>query len=339
MTVRSRIRVAGALIAAVALAVVEVQSACGTGRPDRNALWRTIFARPSEPPPGGVPEARQVLLGRDLFNDARLSGRGSASCATCHDEQRAFTDGRAVAQGPLGNLLTRNSPQLFDLAWATAFFWDGRAPSLTAQARFPILAPDELAGDFKTIVEKLTADSSMVQQFRAAFPLKPVISEETLLEALAAYERSLVSPKTRFDQWVEGNDAVLSEEEKDGFAIFVGRGGCVGCHGGWRFTDGALHDIGLPLQSLTEDDRAGVARRVQFKTPSLRELTRTAPYMHDGSKATLDDVVAHYTGGLSPRPTLASAVIRDLSLTKVEKDALVAFLKALSSDASLQRNP
>jgi cytochrome c peroxidase len=300
----------------------------------RETIWRAIFARPApgDLPPPEPPE--RVALGRDLFRDVRLSGAGQASCASCHDPARAFTDGRKTAIGPAGAVLPRNAPPLYDLAWGTSFFWDGRAPTLTDQARFPILAVDELAGDFPTIAGRLSADPGMKARFTAAFPdAAEAVTEDTILAALVAYERSLVSPRTRFDRWIDGDDTALSAAERQGFDIFVGKGGCVSCHGGWRLTDDAFHDIGLPGGDPGHGATApGAPGLPEFKTPSLREVAHTAPYMHDGSLATLDDVVAHYTGDLIERPSLAPTVVRRLSLSKAEKEALVAFLKTLSSE-------
>lgn len=301
--------------------------------PDRAAVWRAIFARPREVPPGAGDDAAKVALGYDLFRDARLSGGGRASCASCHDPDRAFTDGRRTPVGPGGAVLARNAPALFNLAWATSFFWDGRAASLAEQARFPILAPDELAGDFPTITRRLSDDPAMRARFTAVFPGTAGVTEATVLEALAAYERTLVSPETRFDRWVEGNDAALTDEERKGFDVFVGKGGCVSCHGGWRLTDDVFHDIGLPGSDLGRGAlAAGAPGLPEFKTPSLREAAHTAPYMHDGSLATLEDVVEHYAGGLIVRPSLAPTVVKDLKLTNREKAALVAFLKTLSTE-------
>lgn len=299
--------------------------------PSREAVWRAIFARPGAAPATSG-DAAKVALGYDLFRDARLSGSGRASCASCHDPARAFTDGRRTAVGPGGAVLARNAPALYNLAWATSFFWDGRAATLAEQARGPILAPDELGGDFPTITRRLSADPVMRARFAEVFPAAAGVTETAVLDALAAYERSLISPKSSFDLWVEGDDGALTEEELEGFGIFVGKGGCVSCHGGWRFTDDAFHDIGLPGKDLGRGALAsGASGLPQFKTPSLREAARTAPYMHDGSLATLEDVVGHYAGGLVKRPSLAATVVRDLELTDQEKAALVAFLKTLSS--------
>lgn len=299
---------------------------------DRDAVWRAIFARPPAAAEASPEERVRIALGADLFRDVRLSGSGRASCASCHDPAHAFTDGRRTAQGPAGAVLARNTPALYDLAWATAFFWDGRASSLAEQARVPILAADELAGDFRAITRRLEADPAMRTRFAAAFPGTDGVTEDAVLAALAAYERSLASPETRFDRWVAGDDSALDPEERQGFAIFVGKGGCVACHGGWRLTDGGFHDIGLaagdPGRGAVPSGTPGLA---QFKTPSLREVARTAPYMHDGALATLDDVVRHYAGGVIRRPSLAPAIVPDLALTAAERAALVAFLHTLSS--------
>jgi cytochrome c peroxidase len=315
--------------ATAASAAAERDTAAG-GVVARDAVWRAIFARPVESP-AAPDDAAKVALGRDLFRDVRLSGSGRASCATCHDPAQAFTDGRKTAVGPSGTVLARNTPALYNLAWATSFFWDGRAASLGEQAKVPLLAPDELAGDLRSIAQELSRDAEMSARFAAAFPAAPRITEAEILAALAAYERSLISPETRFDRWVQGDDEALSPQELKGFDIFVGKGGCVSCHGGWRLTDDAFHDVGLPG---TDRGRGALAPGglPEFKTPSLREVARTAPYMHDGSLATLEDVVLHYAGGLVVRPSLAPTILRDLTLSKEEKADLVAFLKTLSSE-------
>lgn len=297
-----------------------------SGAPERDAVWRAIFARPAAGAASSPEAAARIALGRDLFHDRRLSGSGQASCATCHDPARAFTDGRKTGRGPGGDVLARNVPALYDLAWGNAYFWDGRAPSLEAQARFPILAADEMAGDFPTITRRLAADEGIAARFAMAFPETKDVTEDAVVDALAAYVRSLVSPRSRFDAWVAGDDAALGAEELRGLGIFVGKGGCVSCHGGWRFTDDGFHDIGLLGDDL------GRGGRREFKTPSLREAAHTAPYMHDGSLATLADVVDHYAGGVVRRPSLAPTLVQNLELSEPDKAALVAFLKTLSSE-------
>lgn len=297
----------------------------------RAAVWRTIFARPLSAPEADTAKA---ALGYDLFRDTRLSGSGTASCATCHDPARAFTDARTTGVGPAGAVLPRNVPALYDLAWATSFFWDGRAASLAAQARVPIEAPDEMAGDLAAAARHLEADPAMRRRFAALYPERPGVSEDAILDALAAYERTLVSPETRFDRWVAGDEGALDTSELRGFDIFVGKGGCVSCHGGWRLTDDSFHDVGLKSPDLGRGALATPGRPglPEFKTPSLREAAHTAPYMHDGSLPTLEAVVDHYAGGLVQRPSLAPTLVKDLTLSEAEKKDLAAFLRALSSE-------
>ncbi|WP_439541062.1 cytochrome-c peroxidase [Hyphomicrobium sp.] len=303
--------------------------------PDRAAVWRAIFARPAGPetPETVTDDPAKIALGYDLFRDTRLSGGGATSCASCHDPARAFTDGRRTGLGPAGAGLPRNVPSLYNLAWASSFFWDGRAETLADQARGPILAENEMFGHFPTIADRLERDAAMKSRFEAVFPASTRIAEADIVDALAAYERSLVSPATRFDSWVAGNDSALDEQELRGFEIFVGKGGCVSCHGGWRFTDNGFHDVGVPGADLGRGALEGPMKGLpQFKTPSLREAVHTAPYMHDGSLATLLDVVGHYAGGHVKRPSLAPTLVTDLTLDPEEREALVAFLKTLSSE-------
>lgn len=306
----------------------------GPAAPGRDAVWREIFARPvaPPPPPSGTPAALRIDLGRDLFHDTRLSGDGTRSCASCHQPALGFTDGLATGEGRDGRPLKRNTPTLFNVGSGTHFFWDGRAESLEEQARGPLLAAAEMAGDFAGMIARLGSDAGMVRRFAAAFPDAGEISEAAILSSLAAYERTIEAPLSRFDHWVEGNDAALSAEEKQGFSLFIGRAGCVSCHGGWRFTDDLFHDIGLPGADPGRGALAhGVTGVAQFKTPGLRELLDTAPYMHDGSLVTLAAVVEHYSEGRIERASLDPNIVRDMRLSAEEKAQLVAFLKTLSS--------
>lgn len=311
----------------------EVAPTANAPTPGRAAVWRAIFARPAAPPQGAADDPAKIALGYDLFRDTRLSGGGATSCASCHDPARAFTDGRRTGQGPAGAGLSRNVPSLYNLAWATSFFWDGRAQTLADQARGPILAENEMAGHFPAIAGRLEHDPAMKARFATVFPASKHIAEPEIVDALAAYERSLVSPMTRFDRWVAGDDGALGENEQRGFEIFVGKGGCISCHGGWRATDDGFHDVGVPGADLGRGAFDGPMKGLpQFKTPSLREAAHTAPYMHDGSLATLLDVVAHYAGGHVKRPSLAPTLVPDLTLDDAERADLVAFLKTMSSE-------
>src|SRR5215471_12275312 len=174
--------------------------------------WREMFKRPDGPPPSPpqnplTPD--KIALGARLFSDVRLSGNGDRACTSCHEPARAFTDGRRRALGRSGTPLQRNTPSLFNLAWGKQFFWDGRAPSLEMQVGMPIAEREEMGGDWPTILGRLEADGERVRQFRAAFPEHAAMAREPVLKALAAYVRSLVSPPTRFDAWIEGNREAL----------------------------------------------------------------------------------------------------------------------------------
>ena len=301
--------------------------------PDLDAAWRKAFARPPDPPPA-PPDNRttpeRVALGAKLFADPRLSGDGRRSCATCHQPALAFTDGRRRAQATSGSAMRRNTPSLWNLAWSRQYFWDGRAPSLEEQVGGPITTAEEMGGDWPTILARMGNDAVLVAQFRMAFPGEPSPTEAAIRKALAAYLRSLVSQPGRFDAWIAGDAKALTSAEMRGFVLFTGKAGCALCHAGWRFTDDRFHDVGLPGRDHGRADvKGGTPGQIAFKTPGLREVARTAPYMHDGSLPTLAAVLAHYAGGFATRPTLATNMNRNLRLTTQEKADLIAFLKAL----------
>ena len=308
---------------------------------DAPSVWRELFKRPQTPPapPENALTPEKIALGARLFADMRLSGAGHHACSSCHDPSRSFADGRRQARALTGAPLRRNTPALWNLAWSKLFFWDGRAPSLEAQVRMPIEAADEMGGTWSVILERLGKDADLVDQFRAAFPDDAAaISEITIIAALASYVRSLVSPPTRFDAWIEGNAAALDANEVRGFTLFTGKAGCMLCHVGWRFTDDRFHDVGLrgndPGRAAVPEGTPG---RMAFKTPSLRDVAHTAPYMHDGSLPTLAAVLKHYTGGFVSRPTLAPHMNRKLRLTVRERADLIAFLRTLSQDKAAPR--
>ena len=300
---------------------------------DLTVLWRQVFARPDASDLAKQQAPPQMLsLGAELFNDRRLSGDGRRACVSCHRSERSFTDGLArasVAPGITAQL--RNTPTLYNLAWAKVFNWDGRAHSIEQQVLGPIENPSEMAGNFTDIIARLRNDADMVAAFANAFPDAPSVSRESITSALAHYVRSLVAPETRFDSWIAGQADALSAQEHDGFKIFVGKGGCVACHSGWRMTNDGFHDIGLPevdgsTSSVSTAGKIGVRA---FKTPTLRRIEHTAPYMHNGSLATLSDVVDHYAEGIVRRKGLSSSLPPNISLSASERSALIAFLRTL----------
>jgi cytochrome c peroxidase len=297
--------------------------------------WQAMFERPAEipAPADNALTPEKVALGAKLFGDTRLSGDNDRSCADCHQPARSFTDGRRRARGRAGKPLPRNTPSLWNLAWGKSFSWDGRAPSLEAQVALPIVAADEMAGDWPAIVRRLEADAGLTALFAAAFPHERGPTEATIVKALATYVRSLVSPPTRFDAWIAGDAAALTPAEVRGFGLFTGKAACVLCHMGWRFTDDRFHDIGLRGPDRGQGALPGGAPGlIAFKTPGLREAAHTAPYMHDGSRPALGAVVGHYAGRFLTRPSLAPHMNRALRLTARERSDLIAFLRTLSSE-------
>ena len=299
------------------------------------ALLIAAAALPSgivlEPPLGldlymPVPEANpltraNIELGRKLFFDKRLSGDRTLACVSCHDPRLGFSDGRALARGIDGAEGTRNSPALINRGYGVAFFWDGRAASLERQALEPILNPKELG----------LTESELEQRLR--------MKREQVTGALASYIRTIRSGNSRFDRYTAGKKNALNALEKAGLMVFRGKGGCTSCHVGPNFTDERFHNTGVAWRDgkLTDDGRFTVSRderdRGAFKTPTLREISRTAPYMHDGSLATLDDVVDFYSDGGRRNPNL-DREIRAANFTAEEKRSLLAFLRSLTGQLS-----
>jgi cytochrome c peroxidase len=262
--------------------------------------------------------AEKVALGRKLFFDARLSRDQTVACASCHDAKQAFADRRSISEGVFGRRGTRNAPTLVNRGYGASQFWDGRAPSLEEQVLKPIQDPNEMDMTLAGVTARLG------------------LTERTLAEALASYVRTIRSGNSRVDQRLSG-PAGLSQEEESGMGIFRLKGNCVTCHVGPNFTDERFHNTGIAWRDggLADQGRFAVSRRHEdrgaFRTPTLREVARTAPYMHDGSIATLEEVIEHYDKGGVPNPHL-DPEIRPLHLTPQEKRDLLAFLRALSGE-------
>ncbi len=253
----------------------------------------------------------KIALGRQLFFDRRLSRDHSLSCSTCHRPDRAFSDGRAVAVGVFGRAGRRNAPALVNRGYGRMFFWDGRSRSLEEQVMRPISDPNEM--------DMSATDAA------ARVGLTP----DEVSRALASYVRSILSGNSAFDRFVNGDRAALSVEEQRGLHVFRGKGNCTACHVGPNFTDERTHNTGIAWRTGTlSDDGAGNGA---FKTPTLREVARTSPYMHDGSLATLDQVVDFYDRGGHPNPHL-DAEVKPGRFTPDEKHALIAFLMTLNGE-------
>jgi cytochrome c peroxidase len=331
---------AGVLLGFAALASLAVwrpvEPAHAQTGSDPLAKLKALYARPTfvPRPPGDAPAPALIALGERLFNDKGLSSTGTIACASCHDPKLSFSDGERTGKGVTGKRLARHTPTLWNAAFSPFLFWDGRAAGLEDQVRFPIEHPDEMGDTLDNGMRRLSLQESYRKAFRDAFGDDRSMKAVRAAQALAAYERTLVSPPTRFDRWIAGDADALTESEVAGFRLFNGRARCSACHTGFAFSDHNFYDIGLPGSDKGRGKEIGLAAAdYAFKTPTLRELAWTAPYMHDGSLATLDDVIDHYVKGGVRRPTRSADLPRDLKLTPQERGDLIAFLQALSSDA------
>ena len=307
--------------------------------------YRQYFSQYTRPDSIPFPEDNHYTqererLGRLLFFDPRLSGSQQMSCATCHNPGLSWQDGLPKAIGHGMQTLSRRTPTIWNLAWAPALFWDGRAESLEEQALGPITSPQEMNMRLPTLMKKLQAISGYRALFAWAYPGEG-ISGKTVGKALATFERTLVSGPAPFDSWVAGNTDAISPAAKRGFLLFNTKAQCAQCHTSWRFTDDSFHDTGLPGEDRGRGQFLPDIETAQFlfKTPTLRNVTQRAPYMHDGSLATLEEVIALYdTGGSVQRPSLSDH-IKPLSLSSQDKHDLIAFLSALTSTERLVTLP
>jgi len=330
---------ARALFACVVLAL-----AGAIGVSARQSAWpvpRGIH-EPLNAPAANLLTPNKVALGRRLFSSKMLSRTSEVSCATCHDPARAFSDGRTLAVGVAGRTGTRHSPALINRGFGESFFWDGRASSLESQVVMPIADPNEMDFSVAGVVTRLQRDPAYVKGFSDAFG-RPVNARD-LGSALASFVRSIVSGDSRVDRYLDGDDAALSATELRGLRVFRGAGLCTTCHKGGNFTDESFHNTGVAWATdaspaggrLTDRGRAAVTGRAAdegaFRTPTLREVSRTAPYMHNGSLPTLEAVVNFYEMGGRANPNLDQDLMQ-LRLSPADKAALVEFLKALNGNS------
>lgn len=289
-----------------------------------------------EYPDGLPPTPRVVELGRQLFFETRLSSDQQHSCASCHLPELGLGDGLRLGTGARGNRLARNTPPLYNLAWNVSFFWDGRANTLEEQALQPIQDPDEMNLSLEHMIRNLTQITAYRAQFEQAFG-SGEISTERVAQALAAFQRTLNTTNSAFDRYLAGDRSAMSPEAVRGLKLFEGKANCMACHDGPNFTDNSFHNIGLG------DKDAGRAKVVKdtkltgaFKTPGLRNVALTAPYMHDGSLATLEDVMRHYNKGGKKSPHLDQQM-KPLNLSEQEIQDLVAFMGALTDPVPVTR--
>lgn len=290
------------------------------------------------PADNALTDAR-VSLGKRLFYDTQLSRTRDVACGSCHLAVNAFADPRRVSVGVDGRTGSRNAPSIVNVAYNTSFFWDGGAPTLEQQAIGPIINPLEMDMKIGDVVARLESDPTYVDAFADAYDTRP--SPGALTKALASFMRTIISGDSRYDRFQRGDKTALSDAEQRGMAIFTGeRGECFHCHVGFNFTNNGFRNNNLYAQ-YEDIGRARVTELDsdigKFKVPTLRNVALTAPYMHDGSLATLDDVVEHYSSGGFESAT-SDPTMRPLDLTPEERHDLVAFLSALT-DETLATNP
>lgn len=270
-------------------------------------------------------------LGKMLFFDPRLSSSNLISCASCHNPSFGWEDAQPLGSGNKMDRLGRHTPTILNLAWGELFFWDGRAESLEEQALGPIEAGAEMAQPLDELVEELSGVEGYKAAFEKAFPGSG-ITKQNIARAIATYERTVVSNLSPFDRWVRGDESAINTKAKRGFEVFNGKARCASCHSGWNFTDDSFHDIGLTSTDPGAAEVTGAKALLHaFKTPGLRNIVERAPYMHDGSIRTLEEVVDHYDNGFVKRESLSSE-IQALALSDSEKEDLVEFLRTLSSN-------
>jgi cytochrome c peroxidase len=341
-------------------------TACAPG-PSRAALDADNPVRPSSPPPFGLeeffadappPVPERARLGRWLFYDTRLSADSSVACVSCHRPTHAFSEPLPVSIGVGGARGRRKAPTLQNLAARTTlvdtpdrergdrFFWDGRVDTLERQVLIPIADPAEMGMDHRALLERVGRIRGYRPYFQRAFGSEDATLDRVAV-ALADYVRTLKNGNAPYDRWRYGGDGrAMSAQAKRGSDIFFFRGRCAMCHAGFNFSDGRFHNLGVgwntATRSFSDEGRAlvtGEGRdRGAFKTPGLRDVSKHAPYMHDGSLATLRDVVAFYNRGGDENPW-QSRRLAPLGLAAAEIDALIAFLESLDSDRAAADGP
>ena len=295
-------------------------------------LDQDVFQVPEENPM----TAEKVELGKLLYFDKRLSKDGTISCASCHDPKKGFTDQQQFSKGINGQFGTRNAPTVLNSAFNYFQFWDGRAASLEEQAVGPMANPVEMAHTLEGATQAIANIPGYKPYFKAAFGTEEVTIDR-IAQAIATFERTLLSGNSAWDRSIYGGDKnALSESAKRGLQLFEGKALCTRCHVGFNLTDNLFHNLGVGMDQKDPDlGRFKVTSKEEdkgaFKTSTLRDLKRTAPYMHDGSVKTLEEVIELYDKGGEANPWL-DPKMEPLHLTEQEEADLLAFLQSLEGD-------
>lgn len=315
-------------------------------RPDGTTPYELSFPLGLSPdgaviPPDNPMTLQKVKLGRKLFFEKSLSLDGSISCATCHIPDKGFSSPERFSAGVGGKRGNRHAPTIINRLYSAAQFWDGRASSLEDQALGPVQNPVEMGmPDMRLVVETLQKDPSYALEFKSAFPPDGAITADRVAKAIACFERTIVSGNSPFDRFIAGDKTALSEAAQRGWKLFKdeNKGDCETCHVGANFTDENYNNLGIGMKAARPDLGRYVISRLEghqgaFKTPTLRDVSRRGPYMHDGSQGTLEEVVEFYSRGGHANRYL-SPKVKVLRLSPQEQRDLVEFLKALEGEVT-----
>ena len=342
----------------------------------QNSQAPPIVLREKKPRTNNPISNEKILLGKELYFDKRLSSDGTVSCATCHDPAAAFTSKEALAIGINGQKGTRNAPTLLNSVFSESYFWDGRVRTLEEQVKQPLLNPAEMGvKDEAALIKRLNSIDEYRLRFRRIFP-RTGITLETVAKAIAAYERTLLSNDAPFDRFIAGDSTAINENQRRGWELFRGKAKCIECHAfstsSPLFTDSKFYNTGITTRSQDLEDSHRLAEKIRlsrrgdkldpsllahqpefsdlgrflvtnelkdvgaFKTPTLRDVELTGPYMHNGSIKTLLDVVRFYNRGGEKNPNVDEKM-RVLNLNEKEMSELVEFMRSLTSDAVLRQ--
>jgi cytochrome c peroxidase len=291
------------------------------------------FPTPFIPEDNQLTDSR-VALGKKLFFDNMMSRDSSLSCASCHQPQFAFSDGRQKSVGIKGREVSRNAPTLTNIAYQPYFLLDGLNPSLETQVKIPIHEHNEFDFHILLIAERMKQDSLYVSLSKDAYNSEP--SPQVIAYAIACYERTLISGNSPYDQYFyQGNKTTLNDSEIRGMNLFFDDLYCASCHGGFNFSDSRLTNNGL-YANYTDQGRARLTKKTEdqaiFKTPTLRNIGFSAPYMHDGSFESLEQVIDHYSSGAKGHFN-QDPLIQPFDISQDQKQDLIAFLIALNDSA------
>lgn len=303
---------------------------------DSVATWEKIYSSC---------DSAEIELGKKLFFEKSLSKENNISCSSCHISEKGFSNGEAFGKGTHGNLTTRNVPHLYNLIKAQTFFWDGRANSLEEQLLVVLTSQDEMDITFDEVIERLKKNQNFTAEFSKIYPNKG-ITKNTITKAIVAYEKTILSFNSPYDDFIKGDTNALTVNQKKGMEIFMGKANCIACHNGANLTDNQFHNTGLNTSDIGRGkvDKIGMSKEFEstpypffstfkaFKTPSLRNVSLSSPYFHSGSKKTLREVIekVYNVGGENIDKTGLAKEIKPLGLDDQEISALVSFLESFT---------